>query len=1090
MNGETPPPSYRATAGDALVPTLLYAVFAGLWILVSDRLVTWMFSDPLHLAVANTLKGWVFVAVTTALLYALLRRRRHWQAAEAPPAAVGRRFSWPLLAILLLIVGATAAAIAYNFKHQRQAAEARLQAIADLKVRQVGDWLWERHGDAEFVQSSAYFAEQYALWVERGHADAGQRLRTRLEQLRLSRGFGGISLFDPSGRRLWGSSGAPAATAPALAEAVAQSRDGLVRRVGPYVGRAGHARLDFVAPLTAAAGAPPVIVLHVDPAEWLFPMLQTWPVPSASDETLLFRRDGRQVEFLNELRYRKGTTASFRLPLADAGQLSAQVLRGEAREGALMVGWDYRGVPALGVARAVAGTDWYLLAKMDRAEVYAQAVEGAVWTGLSGVLALFIALASLVMLRQRNRLAIAESTRQAETERLRALKLLEAFAESSDDAIFAKDLEGRYILFNRAAGLFVGQPAEAVLGRVDRELFPPGQAERLRAGDQAAIRENRNHTEEEALDTPLGTRVFLTTKGPLRDEHDRVIGTFGISRDITESRLAQDELADQMRRFHMLLDSSRDGIAILDEEQRVIEANRRLADMLGYAPEELLRLHAWDFDVQPREPRGVMEDAGPERRVFETRYRRKDGSLYDVEVSASSAVWGGRRLLLCICRDITKRKRAEAAVHESEARYRALVEQSLAGIYIIQDGRFRFVNRGFAAIFGYDSPDEILERVPFTDLVAPGDRARVAENVRRRVEGEVGDIHYVFKGRRRDGSTIDVEVHGRAFNYEGRAAVIGLILDITARKAAEDALRASELRFHDIVNASADWVWEVDAQGRYTYASESVRDLLGYTAEEIIGRTPFDLMPAGEAERVSAEFAAIIARKAPFRDLDNVNVHRDGSLRYVQTNGMPILDAAGKLLGYRGLDRDVTGRKLAELELRESEARFRALFDNAAVAIMIHDKDSGEIVEANRQAIESYGCATLEELRGGGLWCEPPYSLEDAVARIRKAAEEGPQHFEWKSHDRQGREFWEDVLLKKMALNGVERVLSVTTDITARKVAEAELKERNAELERFNRATVGRELDMIELKKQVNELARALGREAPYPLDFLRGNRE
>lgn len=556
-------------------------------------------------------------------------------------------------------------------------------------------------------------------------------------------------------------------------------------------------------------------------------------------------------------------------------------------------------------------------------------------------------------------------TAQALAQRLGAFNLLEAIAEGSDDAIFAKDLEGRYLLFNKAAGRLVGKRPDAILGRDDRALFPADQAAMLRAIDRRVAAEGRIETNEEHLETALGPRVFLATKGPLRDGDGAIMGTFGISRDITA------------------------------------------------------------------------------------------------------------------------RKRAEEGLAQSEERFRGLVEQSLVGIYIIQDGRFRYVNPGFAAIFGYDSPDEVIEAVAVLDLVCPEDRPLVAENLRRRVDGEASDIHYTFGGLRRDGSPIDIEVHGRVFEHEGRRAVIGVILDISARKSAEQALRMSELRFHDIVNASADWVWEVDASGRYTYASESVYDLLGYTAAEVLGKTPFDLMPPDEAERVGAEFAEIAASRAPFRDLDNINLRKDGSPVHVSTNGMPILDAQGNLLGYRGLDRDITGKKLDELALRESEARFRSLFDNAAVAIKVHDSVTGAIVDANRRAIESFGYATLAELQRHDRWFEPPYSRDDALAHVVAAASGAAQRFEWKTCDRHGRAFWEEVLLNRMTLNGVARVLSVTTDITMRKAAEEELRRRNDELERFNRATVGRELDMIELKRQVNALSSQLGRPQPFDLASL-----
>lgn len=629
MNSDTPSREPRPSFGGALLPTLLYAVFAALWILVSDRVVAWLFSDPAQVALASTLKGWLFVAVTSLLLFALLRRRGPEQAGVAPPPPAGFRFSWPLVVLMLGIAGVTAIAITHNFSHQRQVEEARLQAIADLKVRQIGDWLRERQGDAEFVQSSAYFAEQYALWVNEGRGQAGQRLQARLEQLRRNRGFGAVSVLDPAGRRRWGSSRAPHEVAPALAEAVAQSRDGRVRRVGPYLGAAGQVRLDFVAPLTAADGATPFIVLHVDPAEWLYPMLQTWPVPSTSCETLLFRREGEQVQFLNELRHRQGTAVSLRLPLARKDMLSARVLRGEARPGELISGRDYRGMPVLGVARAVPGTDWYLLAKGDRSEIYAQARTSALWIGLSGMLALFITLAGLIMLRQRDQLAIAERTRRAEVERLRALKLLEAFANASTDAIYAKDLQGRYVLFNPAAEAMTGVPHGQVLGHGDDAVFPPETAARMRDEGLAILAEGKVWRGEKKL----GERDVEVIQSPLRDESGQVIGLFGIARDITERKRAEASLRESEARWIMAIDSAGHGVWDWSYATGKVFFSPAWKTMLGYAEDEVGdSLEEWSGRVHPADLSRCMAElerhfrGETETYICEHRMRCKDGS--------------------------------------------------------------------------------------------------------------------------------------------------------------------------------------------------------------------------------------------------------------------------------------------------------------------------------------------------------------------------------------------------------------------------------------------------------------------------------
>ena len=146
-----------------------------------------------------------------------------------------------------------------------------------------------------------------------------------------------------------------------------------------------------------------------------------------------------------------------------------------------------------------------------------------------------------------------------------------------------------------------------------------------------------------------------------------------------------------------------------------------------------------------------------------------------------------------------------------------------------------------------------------------------------------------------------------------------VVIDITEKKRAEMAFQQSEQRFQDVALASADWVWEVDEQARYIYASRSVEQILGYTIEEILGKTPFDLMPPDEAKRVGREFQDIAARKAPFRNLVNANRHKSGSLRHLLSTGIPVFGSQGQLCGYRGMDRDITGQKLMEDELHRAK---------------------------------------------------------------------------------------------------------------------------------------------------------------------------
>jgi len=136
------------------------------------------------------------------------------------------------------------------------------------------------------------------------------------------------------------------------------------------------------------------------------------------------------------------------------------------------------------------------------------------------------------------------------------------------------------------------------------------------------------------------------------------------------------------------------------------------------------------------------------------------------------------------------------------------------------------------------------------------------------------------------------------------------------RLLAEKSLRASEERLRDITFSMADWVWETDENGVYTYSSEKGLDLFGSTQKDIIGKTPFDFMPPDEAKRVAALFAEIVANKAPIIDLENWNIGKNGERICLLTNGVPILDEEGNLKGYRGVDKDISERKLAEEQIR------------------------------------------------------------------------------------------------------------------------------------------------------------------------------
>jgi PAS domain S-box-containing protein len=166
-----------------------------------------------------------------------------------------------------------------------------------------------------------------------------------------------------------------------------------------------------------------------------------------------------------------------------------------------------------------------------------------------------------------------------------------------------------------------------------------------------------------------------------------------------------------------------------------------------------------------------------------------------------------------------------------------IIEQTLAGIYVIQNGCFRYVNQGFADIFGYATPDELIDKVMISQLIAPEDRQKVADNVRRRTDGAVQEMRYTFVGVRLDGRRIDVEVHGRTMEFKGTPAVIGLVLDITERRQAEAArLTEAALRVTATVFEAQESMVVTDANNIVLRVNRAFTESTGYTAEDVVGR--------------------------------------------------------------------------------------------------------------------------------------------------------------------------------------------------------------------------------------------------------------
>ncbi len=401
----------------------------------------------------------------------------------------------------------------------------------------------------------------------------------------------------------------------------------------------------------------------------------------------------------------------------------------------------------------------------------------------------------------------------------------------------------------------------------------------------------------------------------------------GYAHDITGRKLSEENLRTEEMKFRSLVSATSQMVWVTDAKGRATKPVPSWEAFTGLSHEEiqgfgwLRALHKDDLERTG----WAMNHAQQTGSIYEVEHRilRHDG-VYRYMLTRGVPVIGddGRvSQWVGACADITERKQAE----EGRAWLAALVESTDDAI-VTKDlnGIIQSWNAGAQRLFGYRA-EEVSGR-PITMLLPP-ELHHEENHIQQRLETNEPIEHFETVRLAKDGQRITVSLTVSPIK-DGAGKIIGaskIVRDITQRKQIMESLKDSEQRFQDVVIASADWVWEINEKGRYTYASRSVEQILGYTVDEILGKSPFDLMTTGDAAvRIRQKYLEIAAGKEPFRNFATPCRHKDGTVRHLLTNGIPIMDQQGNLLGYRGIDRDITDLKLVEEELARAKAAAEA----------------------------------------------------------------------------------------------------------------------------------------------------------------------
>ena len=1031
--------------------------------------------------------------------------------AESPQVTGAPRFSIPSRWSPWLFAPVAAALLAAGtFAYREQVAEAQtareteLVAISGLKVSQAVAWRQERLAAARIRATAPDRVNTVAQWLQRPHDPALRaRVIEMLEHARASHAYRSVWLATAAGTPLI-AVGAPVtngASSPAdvVARAVA-ARDAVM---GQLTIEAGTEKVlvDVAAPMIDRAGRLLAVLVvrdvpEDDPAAaHSFPLLQSWPTPSRTAETLVVRRDGDSVLYMNRLRHWPAPPLTLRKPLSATDLVAVQAVRGAT---GIVHGRDYRGVPVLAVVGPVPESDWILISKVDEEEFYADAR----WRGytIAGATVGGVALATLLAMaiggRRRRQELLARL--HAERARREALEGSRATLRSIGDAVISTDTQGRVRQMNPVAERLtgwseaeaVGRPLGEVLRVVDERTRAPVDCpvkRVLRSGDAVDLTRGALLLARDGTERPIAD-----SGAPVRNEDGDPIGVVIVFRDQTAERAAQEKLAASEARLRLVLDTEPECVKLAAPDGRLLDINAAGLRMIEADSREQVLGRPIDALIHPAD-RGDYADlhrralAG-EAGTLSFRITGLKGTERCLEIHSAPfrEAGGAVTAVLSVTRDVSElrhRQRTaalEASLLEAVSTglplaavlrktclgVEAMFPGALASVLLVDRESGRLTHGAAPSL-----PDDYLRSI---DGIRPGPNAGSCGTAVHRREavivediacdplwkghekvalahglracwsmpvldgaGEAAATFAVYYRQPRRPSAEQLDAIGRV------ARIVGIAIE---RHRHDEALRESEVRFRQIAENIRD-VFSIGdaATGRIFYVSPAYQSIWGRKAA-VLYESPRDWLEAvhpEDRERMRRASDSV-AQGAEYDETYRI-VRPDGELRWIHGRGYPVRDARGKVHRKVGIATDITARRQAEAQLH----KLSQAMEQSSESIVITDT-RGRIEYVNEAFARNSGYSREEVLGRSPRLLQsgktPRATYESLWATLRRGE---VWRGEFINRRKDGSEYIEAALISpiKGPDGTVTHYLATKEDITARRGAERELERYRQHLE-------------------------------------------
>lgn len=492
------------------------------------------------------------------------------------------------------------------------------------------------------------------------------------------------------------------------------------------------------------------------------------------------------------------------------------------------------------------------------------------------------------------------------------------------------------------------------------------------------------------------------------------------------------------------------------QEGRYVDVNDAFLEIVGRTREEVLGNTSIGLGFITKEQREILLREIRERGRadnMELPAMTRGGQVRYGLFNTARISMGHEDYLLAVITDITKRVHAEKTLGRSEALLRGIAENLPGAVYQFHAASAGEMGLSYISARAFDllGLENDLEKFfpQFVACVVPEERDAFLDSIRETVRSFSSWDHEVRFIKPTTGEELFIRGISQPRRTDDGIVFDGVLLDVTAQKRAEIALRESEARFRDLVENTSDWIWELDREMRTTYSSPRSLELLGYTPEELSGMRPVDFMLPDGAGNALEMYAELTRNPKPFSNIKQRYRRKDGTNCTAEISGVPIHDMSGAFVGFRGIARDIAEREAAEEALRQSEARYRLLAEKSYDIVWTVDRDF-TFTYMSPSVEKVLGHEPQDRIGKGSTTLMSPESAEKALAtfvtELRRDREPGvdPDRSvlaELEMIHKNGSRVYVEVhssFVRDPAGN-VIGAHGVTRDITARKIAEERL---------------------------------------------------